>query len=216
MNRQIFAFNEVLDQELTRPVAEAYQAIVPQIVRRGVTNFYGNLGDAWSTTNLLLQAKPRQALEMGMRTLVNTSFGLGGVLDFAEDMGLERFTVEDVGQTLGYWGIATGPYVVLPFLGPSTVRDGVGLVVDYQQSAINYVFDGVAPRNAAGLLNLLNSRANLLSAGRVFDEIALDRYTLMRDGYLARRRSQLYDGEPPDDEPASAPYKSQLPGELFK
>ena len=216
LNRQVFAFNDAIDREFTKPLAEAYQAILPQIVRRGVTNFYGNLGDAWSSANLMLQAKPRQSLEMGMRTLVNSTFGLGGVLDFAEDMGLERFTVEDVGQTLGYWGIASGPYVVLPFLGPSTVRDGVGLVVDYQQSAINYVFDGVAPRNAAGLLNLLNTRTNLLSASRVFDEIALDRYTLMRDGYLARRRSQLFDGDPPDDDSATAPYKSLLQREKAK
>lgn len=215
-NRQVFAFNDAVDREFTKPVAEAYQAILPHLVRKGVTNFFGNLGDAWSSANLLLQAKPRLALEMGMRTLVNSTFGLGGVLDFAEDLGLERFTVEDVGQTLGYWGIASGPYLVLPLLGPSTVRDGIGLVVDYQRSTINYVFDGVAPRNAAGLLNLLNTRANLLSAGRVFDEIALDRYLLLRDGYLARRRSQLYDGEPPDDEPSPAPYKGLLQREGAK
>jgi phospholipid-binding lipoprotein MlaA len=215
-NRRVFEFNDAIDREVTKPVAEAYQAILPQLVRTGVTHFFGNLGDAWSSANLLLQAKPRQALEMGMRTLVNSTFGLGGVLDFAGEMGLERFTVEDVGQTLGYWGIGSGPYLVLPLLGPSTVRDGIGLIVDYQQSTINYVFDGVAPRNAAGLLNLLNTRTNLLSAGRVFDQIALDRYTLLRDGYLARRRSLLYDGEPPDDEPAPAPYKSLLKRESAK
>jgi len=96
---------------------------------------------------------------------------------------------------------------------PRALRTGNA---DYQQSAINYVFDGVAPRNAAGLLNLLNTRTNLLSASRVFDEIALDRYTLMRDGYLARRRSQLFDGDPPDDEPAPAPYKSLLQREKAK
>lgn len=211
VNRQIFAFNEAIDEAAVRPVAELYQAVLPSLARRGVTNFFGNLGDGWSSANLMLQAKPQQSLEMGMRTMVNSVFGLGGLIDVAEDMGLERFTVEDIGQTLGFWGIKSGPYVVLPLLGPSTVRDTFGLIADYQQSPINYLWADVAPRNAAGLLNLLNTRTNLLSAGRVLDQIALDKYVLLRDAYLARRRTQLYDGEAPDDEPAPAPFKTQLP-----
>jgi phospholipid-binding lipoprotein MlaA len=210
MNRQIFGFNEVIDREFATPAAVAYQQIVPRLVRYGVTNFFANLADAWSSTNLLLQVKPQQALEMGMRTMVNTFFGLGGVLDMATEMGLERFTVEDVGQTLGYWGVPSGPYLVLPILGPSTVRDGVGLVVDYQQSTINRILPEVAPRNAAGLLNLLNTRETLLGASRLLDQIALDKYLLLRDGYLARRRSLVYDGDPPEEDHAPPPYRNLL------
>ena len=215
MNRQVFEFNEVIDRVAVKPAAQAYQAVVPEPVRRGVRNFYGNLGDFWTAANLMLQAKPRQSLEMGMRAGVNTVFGLGGLLEVADEMGLERTTVEDVGQTLGYWGLKSGPYLVLPFLGPNTLRDTVGLLLDYQDSTINRVWQEPRDRNAAGLLNLLSRRVELLNAGRVLDQIALDKYVLLRDAYLARRKSQLYDGDVPesdDDDDQPAPFKSLLPG----
>jgi phospholipid-binding lipoprotein MlaA len=213
MNRQIFEFNEVVDQVAIKPVAQVYQAVVPEPARRGVRNFFGNLGDFWTAANLMLQAKPRQSLEMFMRAEVNTVFGLGGLLEVADDMGLERFTVEDMGQTLGFWGLKSGPYLVLPFLGPNTLRDTVGLLLDYQDSTINRVWQEPRDRNAAGLLNLLSRRVELLNASRVLDQIALDKYVLLRDAYLARRKSQLYDGDVPDEADGAAvpaPFKSRL------
>ena len=199
MNRQVFEFNEVIDRVAVKPAAQAYQAVVPEPMRRGVRNFYGNLGDFWTAANLMLQAKPRQSLEMFLRAEVNTVFGLGGLLEVADEMGLERFTVEDMGQTLGYWGLKSGPYLVLPFLGPNTLRDTVGLLLDYQDSTINRVWQEPRDRNAAGLLNLLSRRVELLNASRVLDQIALDKYVLLRDAYLARRKNQVYDGNPPEE-----------------
>lgn len=212
MNRQVFAFNEAVDAAAVKPVAQVYQALVPSLVRKGVSNVFGNLGDIWTTANLFLQAKPQQALNMGMRTLVNSSFGLLGLLDVADEMGLERFTKEDFGQTLGFWGLKSGPYLVLPVLGPSTLRDATGLVLDYKDSISTRIWRETRDRNSAAVLELLDARVRLLNAGRVLDDIALDKYVLLRDAYLARRKSQIYDGEPPEDDQAPAPYKSLLKG----
>ena len=212
MNRQVFAFNEAVDAAAVKPVAQVYQALVPSIVRKGVGNVFGNLGDVWTTANLFLQAKPQQALNMGMRTLVNTSFGLLGLLDVADELGLERFTKEDFGQTLGFWGLKSGPYLVLPMLGPSTLRDATGLALDYRDSISTRIWHETRDRNGASLLELLEARVRLLNAGRVLDDIALDKYVLLRDAYLARRKSLIYDGEPPEDEQAPAPYKNLLKG----
>ena len=209
-NRQIFAFNEVVDTAAIKPAAQAYQALVPQLVRTGVNNFFGNLGDVWTSANLLLQAKPRPALEMGMRSLINTFFGLGGVLEVAEDLGLERSTSEDFGQTLGYWGLGSGPYLMLPVLGPSTLRDATGLALDLKDSPNGRVWREARDRNIATTLQMLNTRVKLLNAGRVLDEIALDKYILLRDAFLARRKSQIYDGDPPEDDAAPAPFKSLI------
>ncbi len=209
-NRQIFAFNEVLDTAAVKPAAQAYQALVPQLVRTGVNNFFGNLGDMWTSANLLLQVKPRPALEMGMRSMINSVFGLGGVLEVADDLGLERSASEDFGQTLGYWGLGSGPYLVLPLLGPSTLRDATGLALDLKDSPNSKFWHEVRDRNIATALQMLNTRVKLLNASRVLDEIALDKYILLRDAYLARRKSLVYDGDPPDDEAGPAAYKSLL------
>lgn len=209
-NRSMFGFNEAVDGALIKPAAEAYQAIVPNLVRTGIANVLGNIGDAWTSVNLLLQAKPRQALEMGMRVVVNTGFGLGGLLDVAEQAGLERFTVEDFGQTLGFWGVHSGPYLVLPLLGPSTLRDTGAMLLDLPDGGPSLVWQEPRDRNAATVLQVLNTRVRLLNAGRVLDDIALDKYILLRDAYMARRRSLLYDGEPPDEEPAPPPFKRLL------
>ncbi len=203
-NRHMFAFNEGVDVVVVRPAAQIYQGVVPALVRTGVDNFFGNLGDAWTTVNLFLQAKPVQGLNMGLRTVVNTVFGIGGVLDIADEAGLERTSIEDLGQTLGRWGVKSGPYLVLPLLGPSTLRDTAGLALDVADSGPALVFKEPRDRYGATAVQLLNTRVKLLNAGRVLDDIALDKYVLLRDAYLARRRSLIYDGEPPEDEAPAA------------
>ena len=209
-NRQVYAFNDTIDRAAIKPAALAYQAVMPNWARTGVHNFFGNLGDVWTSANLVLQAKPRPALEMGMRTLVNTLFGLGGVLEVADDLGLERTTTEDFGQTLGYWGLRSGPYLMLPLLGPSTLRDAAGLALDFKDSGPSVVWHEARDRNGASVLQVLDTRVRLLNAGRVLDDIALDRYVLLRDAYLARRKSLIYDGDPPEDDAAPAPFKSLM------
>ena len=207
VNRRVFEFNEVVDRAAVKPTAQVYQAVVPRLIRSGVDNFFGNIADFWSSANLALQVKPRPALEMGMRVLVNTFMGLGGMLDVADEMGLERSSVEDFGQTLGYWGIRSGPYLVLPLLGPSTLRDATSLALDFKDSGASMVWRDARDRNIATGVQLLNARVKLLNAGRVLDEIALDKYLLLRDAYLARRKSQIYDGDPPEDDAAPAAFR---------
>lgn len=197
-NRGVYAFNEGLDRVLLRPVATAYRKVTPEPVRQGVDNFFGNLGDLWSAFNLALQGKPRPALEMGMRVGTNTVFGLGGLLDPASEMGLERQT-EDFGQTLGSWGIAPGPFVMIPVLGPSTLRDSLALTVDTYANPAR-VFGEPRDRNSAAALEVVAERARLLSATRTLDTIALDKYILLRDATFARRRNLVYDGDPPEEE----------------
>lgn len=198
-NRHVFSFNEAVDQAVAKPVATAYRDMVPRPVRSGVGNFFGNLGDAWSTVNLFLQAKPAAGLNMGMRTLVNSVFGLGGVLEVADELGLERTSTEDLGQTLGRWGVGAGPYLVLPFMGPSTLRDTSVLLADVRDSGATYLLTNDRERLAATVLQLVNTRSRLLDATKLFDDIALDKYSLMRDAFMARRRSLVYDGDPPDE-----------------
>jgi phospholipid-binding lipoprotein MlaA len=207
-NRAVFAFNELIDVAVIKPVAQGYQRVVPRLVRVGVDNVIGNLTDFWSAANLVLQLKPQAALEMGMRVATNTVFGLAGLLDFADEVGLERRSVEDLGQTLGRWGIQTGPYLVLPVLGPSTVRDGVARLVDARYAPPRLAFHEDADIYGAAALQAVSMRVRLLNAGRLLDDIALDKYVFVRDAYLSRRRSLIYDGEPPDEPaPADTPPK---------
>jgi len=198
-NRHVFSFNEAVDEAVAKPVAMVYREILPRPVRSGVGHVFGNLGDAWSTVNLFLQAKPGAGLNMGMRTLVNTVFGLGGVLEVANELGLERTSTEDLGQTLGRWGVGPGPYLVLPLLGPSTLRDTSVLLADVRDSGATYLLTHDRDRAVATALQLVNTRARLLDASKLFDDIALDKYTLLRDAFMARRRSLVYDGDPPDE-----------------
>ena len=196
MNRAVFSFNETLDKALIKPVATGYEAVLPEFVRNSVDNFFSNFNDAWSAVNQLLQAKPAAALEMGLRFGVNTVFGFGGFVNVA-GAGIERRS-EDFGQTLGRWGIPPGPFLVLPLLGPSTLRDTAALALDLR--AVPEAFLEERPeRWALGTLHVISVRAGLLSATRALDEIALDKYSLVRDGYLARRRRLVYDGDPPDE-----------------
>ena len=184
-NRSVTRFNDGLDEAIVKPVAQAYQNTVPSPVRTGVNNFFGNLSDVWSFVNNVLQARPQEAVDSFMRVSVNTLIGLGGVLDWATPMGIERHS-EDFGKTLGRWGVATGPYLVLPVLGPSTVRDAAARVVDAQGDLVMQV-DNVPVRNSLYVLRAVDLRANLLRAGEVLDQAALDKYSFTRDAYLQRR-----------------------------
>ncbi len=207
VNRSIFAFNEAVDSAVLKPVATGYEKVVPQLVRTGVDNVFGNIGDLWSAINHVLQAKPRDAVEMGFRFVVNTTFGIGGLFDIATDAGIDRRN-EDFGQTLGRWGLGAGPYIVLPILGPSSLRDTAALPLDLR-ALPPALLDEPRDRYPASVLQLVSTRARLLSATRAIDDVALDKYVLIRDGYLARRRNQVYDGNPPEEpeEPDPEPAK---------
>ncbi len=197
-NRGVQTFNDGLDNAVLKPVATTYREVVPPFARTAIGNFFGNLGDGWSAVNHLLQGKLEPALNMTLRMAVNTTFGLGGLLDVAGEAGLARQS-EDFGQTLGAWGVQPGPYLVLSQFGPSTLRDAGGRVVDMQpDTAPRYTHDE-AVRNGALMLNVVDTRASLLGATRLLDDIALDRYSFIRDAYLARRLNQVYDGNPPEE-----------------
>ena len=200
-NRGALRFNDEVDTVVLKPVAIVYRDVVPALVRTGVNNFFGNLGDAWSAVNNLLQFKPRNAAENIMRVSINTVLGLGGVLDVASETGLERHR-EDFGQTLGRWGVPPGPYLVLPVFGPSTVRDAASLLVDRQGDPVR-ASEPASARTALYSLRVLDTRATLLRASNVLDQVALDRYTFIRDAHLQRRQAEIVEGEPetPADEP---------------
>ena len=196
-NRGVFSFNEALDKALLKPAATAYQDVVPQLVRTGVSNFLGNLDDIWSFVNSALQFKAPAAAQNFMRFHVNTVFGVGGVFDVASDLRLERQR-EDFGQTLAVWGVATGPYIVLPFFGPGTLRDLVAWPVDMQGDLVSAIAH-VPTRNTLKALDLLDIRSSLLGFGTAVDAVAFDKYTFTRDAFLQRRRNAVYDGNPPDE-----------------
>ncbi|BDR07370.1 hypothetical protein CTTA_1364 [Comamonas testosteroni] len=185
MNRSIYSFNEGVDEAIFKPVATAYQNVTPRVARQGVTNFFDNLGDAWSFVNNVLQGQGQGAYNSMVRFSVNSVLGIGGLFDIASEAGIER-QKQDFGQTLGRWGMPTGPYLVLPFWGPSTVRDSAGLVVDAFGYPAN-TMDDVRWRNSLFGLRMVNNRANLLKAGDVLDSVALDKYSLVRDVYLRSR-----------------------------
>ena len=198
VNRKVFGFNETVDEYVLAPVARGYRDVVPEIARTGVTNFFNNLRDLWSSVNALLQGDLEKSGQDWMRFSVNTVLGVGGFVDWASRMGLDPH-YEDLGQTFGVWGMEPGAYLVLPFLGPSTARDTLALPADWYA----YPDQWVTPDEAAyGLLALrvVNTRANLLDAGKLLGDISLDKYTFVRDGYLQRRRSQVYNGSPPPED----------------
>jgi phospholipid-binding lipoprotein MlaA len=206
-NRKVYAFNDGVDEAVMKPVATAYKKVVPQLVRTGVSNVLGNIGDVWSAANHLLQGKVHTGLDMGMRVLTNTFFGLGGLLDPATEMGLVRRS-EDFGQTLGRWGVGPGPYLVIPFIGPSTLRDGAALVVD-RQAAPSRLAKSDNAGYAVTAIELVDLRTSLLDTTQLLDAVALDRYSFVRQAYLARRQELIYDGAPPaekfDDDPGDSP-----------
>lgn len=194
-NRAMFGFNENVDKAVLKPVARGYRAVTPPMVRTGVTNFFANLEDLWISANNLMQGKVEWALGDLLRFTFNSSFGLLGVIDIASDMGLEKHN-EDFGQTLGHWGVGSGAYLVLPLLGPSTVRDGAARVVDWQGDVVGNL-NAVPVRNSLYATRVVSERSNLFDATNLLEEAALDKYTFVRDSWLQRRRSLVYDGNPP-------------------
>lgn len=197
MNRSVYQFNDVVDNVAIKPAAQLYSKVLPGFVRTGVNNFLGNLGDVWSMANSALQLKGQATVETFMRINVNTFLGLGGLLDVASEMRLEK-RKEDFGQTLGYWGVKPGPYVVLPLLGPSTLRDTLALPLDMRGDASQQITDE-ATRNALTVTRVLDIRSGLLQTVDVVKAASLDPYTFVRDGFLQKRRNDIYDGNPPSN-----------------
>jgi len=195
-NRKVFNFNEDLDRKVLKPVATTYTDVVPQPVRRGVGNFFNNFADAWSAINNMLQGKFETGFEDATRVGANTLFGLFGVLDVASEMGLDHH-YEDFGKTLGRYGVGAGAYVVLPVLGPSTVRDTAALPLDRLATPPAF-FSGTSTQIGLTVLQVVNTRASLLGATRVIDDIALDKYTFVRDAYLQRRGSLVFESYAPE------------------
>jgi phospholipid-binding lipoprotein MlaA len=195
MNRSVYNFNDALDNAAIKPAAKVYTAVLPSLMRTGIHNFFGNLGDVWTLANTALQLKGQATAETFMRISVNTFWGLGGVLDVASEMRLEK-RKEDLGQTLGYWGVKPGPYVVLPIFGPSTLRDALATPVDMQGNAVQQFKDS-ATQNALTGLRVLDVRSGLLESLDVIKAAALDPYTFIRDAYLQKRENDVHDGNPP-------------------
>ncbi|MCW5629394.1 MAG: VacJ family lipoprotein [Rhodoferax sp.] len=200
-NRGVYVFNEGLDQAIFKPAATVYRDVTPRLVRTGVGNFLGNLDDAWSFVNSALQGKLRHALDNFFRFSVNSTFGIFGIFDVASEMQIERHS-EDFGQTLGAWGIESGPYLVLPFFGPSTFRDAIALPVDSNGDYISHI-DDVSTYNSLRVLNVIDTRARLLGLSSSLDEVAFDKYSFTRDAFLQRRRNAVYDGDPPELDPVT-------------
>lgn len=213
LNRGIYAFNDGLDTVILKPIAQGYRAVLPQFVRTGIGNFFSNLDDITVIANSILQLKiPQAASDIG-RFAINSTLGLLGFLDVATHLGLEKHN-EDFGQTLGYWGIGGGPYLVLPFLGPSSFRDAVGRWVDSYTDVV-WREDHIRTRNQLYGTRVVQNRSRLLDTEKVLETAAIDEYAFIRDAYLQRRRNLVYDGNPPpeaeDDEPAPKPRSAVEP-----
>lgn len=196
INRPIHSFNEGFDRYVLKPVARGYVWVLPDFAQTGVRNFFSNLNDVTVLANNILQLKPEQSTRDFLRLAFNSTFGLFGLLDVASEMGLKKNN-EDFGQTLGYWGVGAGPYLVLPFLGPGNVRDTAGMVVDTAYTDLVYNYDDLSTRDPTMALRVVSRRADLLDAKRALDVAALDGYEFTRDLYLERRRSLVHDGNPP-------------------
>jgi phospholipid-binding lipoprotein MlaA len=205
-NRGVFKFNDTVDTYALKPVAKGYQRVVPEPVRKSVTNFFSNIGDVYIAANELLQLKVADGVGDIMRVTINTIFGVGGLFDVATVAKLPKHT-SDFGITLGHYGVPSGPYLVLPLLGPSTVRDGAGLVVDYFGNPLSYVNPSSVSWALYGV-NLINTRANLLTTTDVLAAAAIDKYSFYRDTYLQRRRFLISGGDGAQQPPN---YDQSLP-----
>lgn len=221
-NRSMFAFNEGLDKAVAKPAAQGYQTIAPYPVRMHISNFFNNLQDGWTVVNNALQLRPQAFAESFFRFSFNTFIGMGGFVNVADSMGLAR-DQQDFGKTLGRYGVPPGPYVVLPVLGASTVRDSAGLVVDLEADLLRHEVQHIPSRNSLYALRPIDKRANLLAAGNILEEAAVDKYAFMRNAYLQKRRSDIdtlrrqkatteeyydslpNDAAPADDAPADTP-----------
>ncbi len=205
-NRSVFEFNEGLDKYLLKPVVAAYRFILPEIVRDGIYNFFSNYSDIYTALQNLLQGKPDLAFNDLMRVAVNTIFGLGGLMDVATPGGLPKHK-EDWGQTFGVWGLPSGPYVVLPFFGPSTIRDTFGTAADLETDYLFKYIPDVGLRNSITGLRVIDARNTFYEAGDLLDGAALDKYSFIRDAYLQRREYQINEGRN-DEEPLMPPYEN--------
>lgn len=209
VNRGTHQFNEGVDNVVLKPVATLYREKVPPLVRTGVSNFFGNVGDAWSAVNSLLQFRLQDAEENFARFHLNTMFGVFGIFDLASDLNIERHR-EDFGQTLGRWGMPAGPYLVLPLLGPSTLRDTLALPVDRAFDPTSHIDPG-GLRTAVYVMRAVDTRANLLRVSSVLEEASLDKYAFTRDAYLQRRRAEVFDHDEDRDVPPALPDDSKEP-----
>jgi phospholipid-binding lipoprotein MlaA len=215
-NRAVFTFNDNADKYVLKPVATGYKTVTPSFVQTGIGNFFANLGDVWTAANNFLQGKGNDGMSDVSRVAVNTTFGIFGLIDVASMSGLPKHN-EDFGQTLGTWGVGSGPYLMLPLLGPSTVRDTAGLPLDFLGDPLHYK-EPIYIRNIADGLRIVDKRASLLDASNLLEDAALDRYEFIRDGYLQQRQNKIDDGEsrpepkrktdgPSDADPAGAGVK---------
>ena len=205
-NRSVFEFNEGLDAYVLKPVVAGYRFVLPEFMRDGIYNFFSNYSDIYTALQNLLQGKPDYAFNDLMRVVVNTTMGLGGLIDLATPGGLEKHK-EDWGQTFGVWGIPSGPYVVLPFFGPSNVRDTFGTAADLESDYLFRLLPDVALRNSLTALRVVNSRNTYYEAGDLLDGAAIDKYSFMRDAYIQRRQYQINEGRN-DEEPLMPPYQN--------
>ena len=205
-NRSVFEFNEGLDTYLLKPVVAGYRFVLPEFVRDGIYNFFSNYSDIYTALQNLLQGKPDYAFSDLMRVVVNTTFGLGGLIDMATPGGLPKHK-EDWGQTFGVWGIPSGPYVVLPFFGPSNVRDTFGTAADLESDYLFRLLPDVALRNSLTGLRVVNARNTYYEAGDLLDGAALDKYSFVRDAYIQRRAYQINEGRD-DEEPLTPVYEN--------
>lgn len=208
-NRTMFSFNDFVDQAALKPAATTYKSLLPSFVQTGIGNFFGNIGDVWTAVNNMLQGKFENGLSDVMRVAVNSTLGLGGLLDIGSEAGLTKHN-EDFGQTLGTWGVRSGPYIVLPLLGSSTLRDSLALPVDFKGDPWGYK-DPVRWRNTGTVVRVIDQRASVLDASDLIEAAAIDRYVFVRDAYLQRRESKIREKQSDrwseDDEPVEAPVK---------
>ena len=205
-NRSIFDFNEGLDAYVLKPVVSGYRFVLPEFVREGIYNFFSNYNDIYTALNNLLQGNPSYAFNDLMRVVVNTTFGLGGFIDMATPGGLEKHK-EDWGQTFGVWGIPSGADVVLPFFGPSSVRDAFGTTADLETDYLFKYIPNVGLRNSITGLRVINARNTYYEAGDLLDGAAIDKYSFMRDAYIQRRQYQIDEGRD-GDESLVPPYEN--------
>lgn len=194
LNRGIFEMNRSLDKYTLKPVARGYQQFLPGALRTGIDNFFVNLRSPWHSINNLLQGDGKQSLHEAGRFLFNSTFGIGGLIDVASDMGFEKHK-EDFGQTLAVWGVPKGPYVMIPFFGPATLRDGLALPIDFLADPLTW-YDNSSIRTKLWVLRIINLRERYLDAEELLEE-AYDPYIRLREAFLQNRRYEVYDGDPP-------------------
>jgi phospholipid-binding lipoprotein MlaA len=191
-NRAMFNFNDNVDQAVLKPTATAYQTVVPSIIQTAIGNFFGNIGDVWTAVNNLLQGNIEDGVTDVMRVAVNSTLGIAGLIDLGSEYGMAKHK-QDFGATLGTWGVQSGPYVVLPFLGSTTVRDAAALPVDFKGDLWELKYP-VRWRNTGSAVRVVDQRAAVLNASNLIEDAALDRYEFIRDGYLQRRANKINRG----------------------